>query len=139
MTTLSRSFTLQRKTIFSSLSFHISVTSVSPGNTLSAKRTLMLLKRRGSLFAERLDDVARGEAERAEPVEDRLVEAEGLGEGRVGVERVPVAGEAVEERLARRSIFSLDDRVGRAVRRGVDLARTGRARRPSRRRRARTW
>ncbi len=43
-TTSSRSLTLQRKTIFVSPSFHISVTSVSPGNTLSAKRTLMLLK-----------------------------------------------------------------------------------------------
>ena len=55
MTDLSRSFTLQRKTIFSLCpvaegSFHISVTSVSPGNTLSEKRTLMLLKKRGSFF-----------------------------------------------------------------------------------------
>ena len=35
-------------------SFHISVTSVSPGNTLSAKRTLMLLKKRGSFFENAL-------------------------------------------------------------------------------------
>src|SRR5262245_10046979 len=48
ITTLSRSLTLVRKTIFVSPSFHISVTSVSPGKTLSAKRTRMLLKKRGS-------------------------------------------------------------------------------------------
>jgi len=45
-TTLSRSFTFVRKMTLESPSFHISVTSVSPGNTLSAKRTLMLLKKR---------------------------------------------------------------------------------------------
>ena len=44
MTVLSRSCTLQRKMILPSASFHISVTSVSPGNTLSEKRTWMLLK-----------------------------------------------------------------------------------------------
>ena len=44
MTTLPRSLTVQRNRIRVSLSFHISVTMVSPGNTLSAKRTLMLLK-----------------------------------------------------------------------------------------------
>ena len=54
MTTLSRSFTLQRKTILVSLSFHISVISVSPGKTLSAKRTLMLWKVRGSPLANAL-------------------------------------------------------------------------------------
>src|SRR5690349_6142774 len=49
MTTLSRSITLQRTMTRVSDSFHISVWSVSPGKTESAKRTLMLLKRRGSL------------------------------------------------------------------------------------------
>ncbi len=44
MTTFSRSLTEQRKMMRVSDSRHISVTRVSPGKTLSAKRTLMLLK-----------------------------------------------------------------------------------------------
>ncbi len=54
ITTLSRSFTLVSNTTRVSDSFHIRVTSVSPGNTLSAKRTLMLLNLRGSLPAKAL-------------------------------------------------------------------------------------
>ncbi len=48
MQTFSRSTTVARTMMRRSFSFHISIFSVSPGYTESAKRTLMLLKKRGS-------------------------------------------------------------------------------------------
>ena len=129
-----------RKTIFVSLSFHISVTSVSPGSTVDAKRTLMLLtKSRVAVGRERLRDVRAS----AKPNEHRpwrigSLEAERLREAGIGVQRVPVAGQAIEQRLVLAGLL-LDDLVGRAIGRDVDVGATGRARRPSRRRRARTW
>src|SRR3546814_5641707 len=54
ITTSLRSFTLASKMMRVSDSFHIFVTSVSPGKTFLAKRTLMLLNRRPSLLANAL-------------------------------------------------------------------------------------
>jgi hypothetical protein len=54
MTTSLRSFTLVSNTMRVSDSFHMRVTSVSPGNTFFAKRTLMLLNFRPSLSQKAL-------------------------------------------------------------------------------------
>ncbi len=53
-------------------------------------------------------------------MEDRLVELHRLGEGRIRVERVPVAAEAIEERLVRRGLL-FDHRVRLPVGRRVLL------------------
>ena len=59
-------------------------------------------------------------AEGAQAVEDRPIKAEGLGEVGVDVERVPVAAEAVEERLVGVDDL-LDLGVGLAIRGDVDV------------------
>ena len=74
---------------------------------------------------ERVDRVARGVAERAQTVEDRLVEAEVLREVRVGVERVHVAREAVKQRADHEY---RDDYQGKADQHGVLLEAKGKGR-----------
>ena len=59
-----------------------------------------------------------GEPVGAEPVQDRAVEAAHLGELGIGVQRVPVAAEAVRERLVGPRLVG-DDLVGVAVGRHV--------------------
>jgi hypothetical protein len=65
-----------------------------------------------------IDDGLEGDAVGAQAVDDGLVEARHLGEVRVGVQRVLVAREPIQEGLLRQG-RGLDRAVGRAIRRLV--------------------
>src|SRR5579871_5038997 len=75
--------------------------------------------------ARALQDGAAGEAVGAQPVQDRAVEAAELRHRRIGVQRVDVAGEAVEQRLLARRL--LDHFEVRRARRRLQLGRLGAA------------
>ena len=72
--------------------------------------------------AQHVQQRPAGEAVAAQPVEDRPVEPAGGGERRVGVQRVAVAVEPVDERLVGRRLVR-DLVVGRHLRRDVLRAR----------------
>ena len=80
-------------------STHIETVSSSPGITGFEKRPSIERKRFGVAAAQRVQQRAAGEAVGAEPVQDRALEAAELREGGIGVERVAVAREPVEQRL----------------------------------------
>ena len=78
-------------------SSHTRTVSTSPGMTGAANRTSTCSKRAGSQPAHRVQERPAGEPERAETVQDRAVESAHGGERRVGVQRVAVAREAVDQ------------------------------------------
>ena len=51
------------------------------------------------VIAERLDDMASGITEGTQPMQDRLVITECPGKRRVGVQRIPVTAQAIQQRL----------------------------------------
>ncbi len=65
-------------------------------------------------FAKGVDHMAARVPECAKAVQDRALKADRLGEVGIGVQRVPVAAEAIEQRLVG-GHFLFDARVGRAV------------------------
>ncbi len=112
------------RTTFPGATCHMSVVIVSPGNTTPEKRTSNALSFARVVAAVRLQHRAAGVSVGAEAVEDRAVEAAHRGELRVGVQRVHVARESVDERLLRQRLHA-DRLVGRAVRAARCARRSG--------------
>ena len=84
----------------------------------------MWWKRAGIGAAQGVEQRPPGEAVRAQAVQDRAVEAGEGGEARIGVQRVAVAGQPVQQRLRRQRRVA-DLVVGGAV--GRHVLRAGRA------------
>ena len=101
----------------------IEIVSSSPGNTGEVNRASIDLKRAGSLSHSALSNASTGESVGAQTVEDRPVEAGGRGERRIGVQRVAVTRQPVDERLIDSGLV-LHDVIGLAL--GRRRARTGR-------------
>ena len=136
MAMTSRSTTRARK-LTTSPSRHISVRSVSPGNTGAEKRQANDDELRRIVAAKGFQHRVAGNAEIAEPVHDRPRIAGLLGEGRLGMQRIAVAAQPIDQRRFRPR-REIADRVGRA-RRAADAAPApAAAARRSRRRRGRT-
>ena len=109
------------KTAVPSPSSHAFTVSDSPGITGDEKRASMPLKRAGSLPHSGVQERPAGEAVGAQAVEDRPVEAAHGRERRVGVQRVAVARQPVDQRLVGAGL-QLDGVVGVAVGRLVRVA-----------------
>ena len=123
----SRSRCCRRPTVWKSASLpstQIFTSRVSPGMTGLREPALDRLEPRRVAAAHRVEQRPAGEPVGAQPVEDRLREAGQRRERRVGVQRVAVAVESVEQRLVGAGRVR-DDLVGRAV--GRDVARAARA------------
>ena len=89
------------KTASPSPSTHIFTVSASPGKTGDEKRPSIEREPGRVAAAQRVQQRPAGEAVGAQPVQDRPVEAAHRGERRVGVQRVAVARQPVEQRLVR--------------------------------------
>ena len=112
--TTSRSTTRERK-LTTGPSRHISVRMVSPGNTGAENRAGDRGQLRRVVAAEALEQRVAGDAVGREPVQDRAREARGLRHRRVGVQRIGVGAEPVDQRHLRPG-RQVADEIGRALR-----------------------
>ena len=122
-----RSGTSARK-LTTSPSRQISVRMVSPGNTGAENRPANDAHARRIVVADAFQQRMADHAEGAEPVQDRPRKARGLGHLGIGVQRIEVGGQPIDQRLLRPRA-EIADQIGRAL--GHLVHRRALARRPA--------